>query len=288
MSKMLLHPNYCSCTVHQARNLPDKGKGGGVDPFCTISMGKEKFVTATREKTRSPDWQEQCDMPITDDATIKLTVYHNHKTALSKGDFIGRAYVSLRDLQDYDRVHRSWYKLVNKDGKGDKDRGEIEVSLQFYSKNNTTGSVLDLATKKKHLSLKDIKHSLGDKLKAASKHYQKQDKYNGENQLADQRRRLGGGEDSTNNVRDFLEDSASESTSFGGSHMSLNSMNHNQEPPQKKTMSLTRQEADRMSSMRSSVKRKVQPKDDIMQQSFSEVTLILFLWFLLSLDPYSS
>jgi hypothetical protein len=55
----------------------------------------------------------------------------------------------------------SWYKLTNKDGKTDKERGEIDVSLQFYSKNNTTGSVLDLATKKKHLSLKDIKHSLG-------------------------------------------------------------------------------------------------------------------------------
>ncbi len=58
-------------------------------------------------------------------------------------------------------ISSSWYKLTNKDGKNDKDRGEIDVSLQFYSKNNTTGSVLDLATKKKHLSLKDIKHSLG-------------------------------------------------------------------------------------------------------------------------------
>ncbi len=66
--------------VHQARNLPDKGKNGGkkkekqfinrdmtflyvgVDAFCTISMGKEKFVTAVREKTRTPEWQEQCDM----------------------------------------------------------------------------------------------------------------------------------------------------------------------------------------------------------------------------------
>jgi hypothetical protein len=57
----------------------------------------------------------------------------------------------------------SWYKLSNKDGKYDKERGEIEVTLQFYSKNNTTGSVLDLATKKKHVSLKDIKHSLGEK-----------------------------------------------------------------------------------------------------------------------------
>ncbi|CAF3387770.1 unnamed protein product [Rotaria sp. Silwood1] len=225
MSKMLLQPNYCSCTVHQARNLPEKGKHGGVDAFCTISMGKEKFVTAVREKTRSPDWQEQCDMPIVDDATIKLTVYHNNKNALSKGDFIGRTYVSLRDLQDYDQIHRRWYKLTNKDGKADKDRGEIDVSLQFYSKNNTTGSVLDLATKKKHLSLKDIKQSLGGKLKTASKHRNK-DNYGGDNQLAEQSRRLGGGDDSTYNVRDFLDDSASESTSMAGSHMSLNSMSY--------------------------------------------------------------
>jgi len=134
MSKLLLQPNYCSCTVHQARNLPDKGKANGIDAFCTISMGKEKFVTAVREKTRSPEWQEQCDMPIVDDATIKLTVYHNNKNALSKGDFVGRTYVSLRDLHDYDHVHRSWYKLTNKDGKNDKDRGEIDVSLQFLFK----------------------------------------------------------------------------------------------------------------------------------------------------------
>ncbi|CAF0785146.1 unnamed protein product [Rotaria sordida] len=232
---MLLQPNYCSCTVHQARNLPDKGKRGGVDAFCTISMGKEKFATAVREKTRSPEWQEQCDMPIVDDATIKLTVYHNNKSALSKGDFVGRTYVSLRDLQDYDQVHRHWYKLTNKDGKADKDRGEIDVSLQFYSKNNTTGSVLDLATKKKHLSLKDIKQSLGGKLKSATKH-RKQDNFGSDNQLADQRRRLGGGDDSTFNVRDFLDDSPSESTSIAGSHMSLNSMsyNNNAESQQKK------------------------------------------------------
>ncbi|CAF0785166.1 unnamed protein product [Rotaria sordida] len=214
---MLLQPNYCSCTVHQARNLPDKGKRGGVDAFCTISMGKEKFATAVREKTRSPEWQEQCDMPIVDDATIKLTVYHNNKSALSKGDFVGRTYVSLRDLQDYDQVHRHWYKLTNKDGKADKDRGEIDVSLQFYSKNNTTGSVLDLATKKKHLSLKDIKQSLGGKLKSATKH-RKQDNFGSDNQ----------------------------STSIAGSHMSLNSMsyNNNAESQQKKSMSLNRREID--------------------------------------------
>ena len=77
----------------------------------------------------------------------------------------------------------SWYPLANKEGRVDKARGEIQATLQFYSKNNTTGSVFDLSTKKKHLSLKDIKHSLGDKLKSASKHH-KSDRTTGENQVS--------------------------------------------------------------------------------------------------------
>ncbi|CAF0860800.1 unnamed protein product [Didymodactylos carnosus] len=198
-----------------------------IDAFCTISMGKEKFVTATREKTRAPDWQEQCDMPISEDAVVKITVYHQHKTALSKGDFIGRTYITLRDLQDYERVHKNWYTLMNKDGKADKDRGEIEVSLQFYAKNGTTGSVLDLSTKRKHLSFGEIKRSLRNKAKIVKP--DKKSKYNGENQLADQRRRLGG--DASQSVRDFLDDSASEGTaSFAGSMMSLNSMSFDDRP----------------------------------------------------------
>ncbi|CAF1291993.1 unnamed protein product, partial [Didymodactylos carnosus] len=176
-----------------------------IDAFCTISMGKDKFLTDVRQKTCSPDWQEQCDMPISEDAVVKITVYHKHKTALSNEDFIGRIYINLRDLQDYEKVHTNWYKLVNKDGKFDKDRGEVEVTIQFFAKNGATGSVLDLSTKKKHLSLKDIKHSLGNKLKTAK---QKKSKYSAENQLAEQRSRLGG--DGSQSGRDFLDDSVSE------------------------------------------------------------------------------
>ncbi|CAF3351986.1 unnamed protein product [Rotaria sp. Silwood1] len=232
MSKLMLSPNYCSCTVHRARNLLDKR----LNPFCTISMGKEKFVTVVREKTCSPDWQEQCDMPIIDDARIKLTIYHKNKNSLSNGDFIGRTYVSLRDLDDYDRVHSNWYKLTDKDGKLDKDRGEIEVSLQFYSQNNTTGSVLDLATKKKHLSLRDIRHSISGKLKTASKHA-KHDQHGNENQLADQRRHLSSDNGSVNNLR-RPDDSTSDSTSFIGSHTSLNSLPYNDPKQQRKRIEI--------------------------------------------------
>ncbi|CAF2780549.1 unnamed protein product [Rotaria sp. Silwood2] len=224
MSKLTLSPNYCSCT--------------GLDPFCTISMGKEKFVTVVCEKTCSPDWHEQCDMRIVDDAIIKLTIYHKNKNSLSKGDFIGRAYISLRDLDDYDHVHTKWHKLTDKDGKLDKDRGEIEVSLQFYSQNNTTGSVLDLATKKKHSSLRDIRHALSEKLKTPSKH-RKHDQHGNETQLADQHRRLGGDDGSVNNVR-RPDDSTSDSTSFIGSYTSLNSLPYNDAKQQRKVLKRNR------------------------------------------------
>jgi len=42
--------------------LYDKGKSEGINAFCTIAMGKEKFGTEVCEKTLAPEWHEQCDM----------------------------------------------------------------------------------------------------------------------------------------------------------------------------------------------------------------------------------
>ena len=36
---------------------------------------------------------------------INLFLTHNNKNALSKDNFVGRTYVSLRDLHDYDHFH---------------------------------------------------------------------------------------------------------------------------------------------------------------------------------------
>ena len=63
-------------------------------------------VICKKTKRNITDSIKNFHRAIVDDATIKLTVYHNTKNALSKGDFVGRVYVSLRDLHDYDRVHR--------------------------------------------------------------------------------------------------------------------------------------------------------------------------------------
>lgn len=73
--------------------------------------------------------------------------------------------------------------------KPDKERGEIEVRVEFIIKPKT-GSVMDLSykNKEKSLSLKNlkdksinIKHSLGDKFKILQK--PRKPKFTGENQV---------------------------------------------------------------------------------------------------------
>eukprot|EP00058_Branchiostoma_floridae_P002148 XP_002587636.1 hypothetical protein BRAFLDRAFT_231723 [Branchiostoma floridae] len=51
-------------SVHQARNLVVKGKGGTNDAYVTITLGKEKFLTSVAEKTVTPGWNEECDLYV--------------------------------------------------------------------------------------------------------------------------------------------------------------------------------------------------------------------------------
>lgn len=88
--------------------------------------------------------------------------------------------------------YHSWYKLLGKpdkeNKKPEKERGDVEVKIDFLVKPKT-GSVVDLSkTKEKSLSLKNlkdksltIKHSIGDKFKAMRG--SKKSKFAGENQV---------------------------------------------------------------------------------------------------------
>ena len=87
-----------------------------------------------------------------------------------------------------------WYKLQGKpdkeNKKPEKERGDIEVRIEFLVKPKA-GSILDLSkSKDKSLSLKSlkdktstIKHSIGDKFKALQQRGSKKSKFAGENQV---------------------------------------------------------------------------------------------------------
>nr|XP_014337045.1 PREDICTED: rab11 family-interacting protein 1 [Bos mutus] len=121
-------PTHVQVTVLQARGLRAKGPGGTSDAYAVIQVGKEALL------------------------------------GLDK--FLGRAEVDLRGLhQNQGRRRTQWYTLKSKPGKKDKERGEIEVDIQFM-RNNMTASMFDLSMKDKS---RNPFGKLKDKIKGKNK-----------------------------------------------------------------------------------------------------------------------
>ncbi|NXC08704.1 RFIP1 protein, partial [Orthonyx spaldingii] len=90
------------------------------------------------------------ELPARPAAVLRLTVLHRALAGADK--FLGRAEVELAALRDDGgRRHTRWYKLSSKPGKKEKERGEIEVDIQFM-RSNMTASMFDLSVKDKSRS----------------------------------------------------------------------------------------------------------------------------------------
>ncbi|XP_051831474.1 rab11 family-interacting protein 1 isoform X1 [Antechinus flavipes] len=150
-------PTHVQVTVLQARGLRAKGPGGTSDAYALIQVGKEKYATSVSERSLgAPVWREEATFELPplglpagpgNTATLQLTVLHRALLGLDK--FLGRAEVDLRELhRDQGRRKTQWYTLKSKPGKKEKERGEIEVDIQFM-RNNMTASMFDLSVKDK-------------------------------------------------------------------------------------------------------------------------------------------
>ncbi|XDC88374.1 hypothetical protein R6Z07F_019547 [Ovis aries] len=168
-------PTHVQVTVLQARGLRAKGPGGTSDAYAVIQVGKEKYATSVSERSLgAPVWREEATFELPPllsaeaapaaAATLQLTVLHRALLGLDK--FLGRAEVDLRGLhQDQGRRRTQWYTLKSKPGKKDKERGEIEVDIQFM-RNNMTASMFDLSMKDKS---RNPFGKLKDKIKGKNK-----------------------------------------------------------------------------------------------------------------------
>ncbi|XP_058050378.1 rab11 family-interacting protein 1 isoform X1 [Ahaetulla prasina] len=159
-------PTHVQVTVLQARGLRSKAKGGGggggSDAYAVMALGKEKFATSVAERCLgSPVWREEATFELPSvprrglgvaggpgpNAVLQLSVLHRALLGLDK--FLGRAEISLGELQsEGGRRTTRWYKLHSKPGKKEKERGEIEVDIQFM-RSNMTASMFDLSMKDK-------------------------------------------------------------------------------------------------------------------------------------------
>ncbi|KAM3659402.1 rab11 family-interacting protein 1 [Ammospiza maritima maritima] len=142
-------PTHVRVTVLRARGLRAKAAAGGSDAYAVMALGRDKFRTSVAERCRGePLWREEATFELpAKAAALRLTVLHRALTGADK--FLGRAEVELGPLrEDGGRRHTRWYKLRSKPGKKEKERGEIEVDIQFM-RSNMTASMFDLSMKDK-------------------------------------------------------------------------------------------------------------------------------------------
>ncbi|KAL4640232.1 rab11 family-interacting protein 5-like [Arapaima gigas] len=163
-------PTHVQVTVLRGRGLRAKGKHGTSDVYTIIQLGKEKFSTCVVEKTTAPEWKEECSFELLPgllesdgrsayapgSSDLVLTVMHRALIGLDV--FLGEAVIPLDTVfQAKKSAKNEWYKLHSKSGKKEKERGEIQVMIQF-TRNNLTASMYDL-------SIKDKPRSTFDRLK---------------------------------------------------------------------------------------------------------------------------
>ncbi|XP_040393993.1 rab11 family-interacting protein 1 isoform X3 [Cygnus olor] len=149
-------PTHVQVTVLRARGLRAKAAAGGSDAYAVMALGRDKFSTSVAERCQGrPEWRQEATFELPPRAAaaaaaLRLTVLHRALVGVDK--FLGRAEVDLAALRgDGGRRHTRWYKLRSKPGKKEKERGEIEVDIQFM-RSNLTASMFDLSMKDKSRS----------------------------------------------------------------------------------------------------------------------------------------
>ncbi|TST98548.1 Rab11 family-interacting protein 2 [Bagarius yarrelli] len=169
-------PTHVQVTVLQAAELQPKGKNGTNDAYTIIQLGKEKYSTSVAEKTLSPMWKEEASFELPgllvegNPEVYELCLIVMHRSLVGIDKFLGQKTVNLNEVFDnkerkkinqkcvmwkegrrrrVTRPHRSTsHKQLNELGKKKKERGKIQVSIQFM-RNNMTASMFDLSMRDK-------------------------------------------------------------------------------------------------------------------------------------------
>ncbi|XP_027021663.1 rab11 family-interacting protein 2 [Tachysurus fulvidraco] len=148
-------PTHVQVTVLQAAELQAKGKNGTNDAYTIIQLGKEKYSTSVAEKTLNPMWREEASFELPgllvegNPEVYELCLVVMHRSLVGMDKFLGQKSVNLNEVFDNkERKKINWYTLDSRLGKKKKERGKIQVSIQFV-RNNMTASMFDLSMRDK-------------------------------------------------------------------------------------------------------------------------------------------
>ncbi|XP_037127310.1 rab11 family-interacting protein 2 isoform X2 [Syngnathus acus] len=148
-------PTHVQATVLQASGLQPKGKNSTNDAYTIIQLGKEKYSTSVAEKTLNPVWREEASFELPgllldgNPEVYELCFIVMHRSLVGLDKFLGQRSINLNEVFDNKQRHKTdWYTLQSKPSKKLKERGRIQVSIQFM-RNNMTASMFDLSMKEK-------------------------------------------------------------------------------------------------------------------------------------------
>ncbi|XP_056625159.1 uncharacterized protein LOC130437696 [Triplophysa dalaica] len=154
-------PTHVNVTVLRARGLRTKGKQGSRYVYTITQVGKEKYNTGLVEKAEEPQWNEESsfEMPpglleaggtsAYPPGSSNLVFTVMHRVLIGLDVFLGQTIVPLdKVFQEGMCPRNEWLKLHSKVGRKEKERGELQVTVQF-TRNNMTASMYDLTVKEK-------------------------------------------------------------------------------------------------------------------------------------------
>ncbi|XP_072514310.1 uncharacterized protein rab11fip1b [Salminus brasiliensis] len=142
--------------VLQARGLRIKGKLGTDGAHALLQVGAQKFSTAKGQQQRAdPVWDGQeaaFELAGFPESSATLRVQVLQRALVGPDKLLGQTDIDLGELySDRSRDKTQWFKLFGKPGKPEKDRGEIQLDIQFL-KGSMSVSMFDLSGQDKSRS----------------------------------------------------------------------------------------------------------------------------------------
>ncbi|XP_077434959.1 uncharacterized protein rab11fip5b isoform X1 [Vanacampus margaritifer] len=161
-------PTHVNVTVLRARGLRTRSKHGSRYLYAVVQVGKDKYTTGLVDKAEVPVWSEECCFELLPgilgeeeeeeeeagggrgayppgSADLVITVMH--RVLIGLDVFLGQTVIPLdRMFREGACPRDQWFKLHSKAGRKAKERGELQLTVQF-TRNNMTASMFDLTAK---------------------------------------------------------------------------------------------------------------------------------------------
>ena len=88
--KSMTYSSVIHVVLVQAQGLMAMDAGLSSDPYCKLSLGKEKYKSKSKSETINPKWRESFDFNWYEELDNELEVSVWDKDVGSKDDFMGR------------------------------------------------------------------------------------------------------------------------------------------------------------------------------------------------------